>query len=51
MDEELENEVPEQSPEPYKPRPLWQVRVARVALVIVIIAVILYYLQIARGGR
>ena len=38
--EQIEQEV-------YTPRPLWQVWLARVALVIVIIAVILYYLQIA----
>lgn len=48
MEEELENEQPQ--PQPYQPRPMWQVWAARVGLVIVIIAVILYYLQIARGG-
>ena len=48
MEEELENE--QLQPQPYRPRPMWQVWAARVGLVIVIIAVILYYLQIARGG-
>ena len=34
----------------YVPRPAYQVWAARIGLVIVIIAVILYYLHIARGG-
>lgn len=50
MEEELEDKIPEPQPEAYRPRPVWQVWAARVALVIVIVAVILYYLQIARGG-
>ena len=38
-------------PEPYKPRPFWQVWGARIALVLFIIVVIMYYINIARGGR
>lgn len=36
--------------EGYRPRPAYQVWAARVGLVIVIIAVILYYYHIAKGG-
>lgn len=48
MDNELEKE--EFESQPYTPRPLWQVWAARIGVVIMIIAVIAYYLQIARGG-
>ena len=54
MDEErMENTAPEsqtQPEKPYVPRPAYQVWAARIGLVIVIIAVILYYWHIARGG-
>lgn len=43
--ESAENEQPV-----YNPRPAWQVWAARIGLVIVIIAVLLYYYQISRGG-
>ena len=43
-------EILNEEPETYRPRPAYQVWAARVGLVIVIIAVILYYYQIARGG-
>jgi hypothetical protein len=36
--------------EGYRPRPAYQVWAARFGLVIVIIAVILYYYHIAKGG-
>ncbi len=55
-EERLENTEQEQEnldPQPenvYVPRPAYQVWAARIGLVIVIIAVILYYLHIARGG-
>ena len=50
MDEkELQEEILPQE-EGYKERPRWQVWAARVGLVIVIICVILYYYQIAKGG-
>ena len=45
--ESAENEQPQES---YKPRPRYQVWAARIGLVIVIIAVILYYYHIANGG-
>lgn len=54
MEEHMESadEMQEQAvnQEPYKPRPVWQVWAARVGLVIMIIAVALYYYHIARGG-
>lgn len=43
-------ESPEPEREVYHPRPAYQVWAARFGLVIVIIAVILYYYHIARGG-
>jgi len=52
-EERIENtdSAAETQPEkPYVPRPACQVWAARIGLVIVIIAVILYYLNIARGG-
>ena len=52
-EERIENTeiTPEAQPEkPYIPRPGYQIWAARIGLVIVIIAVILYYLNIARGG-
>ena len=51
---ELPEEMPEeeilQAPEAYNPRPGWQVWAARIGLIIVIIAIALYYYHIARGG-
>ena len=44
--EEFEN----QEPKGYVPRPAWQVWAARIGLVIMIIAVALYYWHIASGG-
>ena len=43
-------EVPLTPAEGYRPRPAYQVWAARIGLVIVIIAVILYYYHIAKGG-
>ena len=54
--EEIQMEIPEeQSPvqeekPKYKPRPAFQVWGARIGLVIMIIAIILYYIHIATGG-
>ena len=48
MDNEMENQVPEQ--EGYTPRPAWQVAAARVGLVLFILMLILYYVQLLRGG-
>ncbi len=49
----LEKEQPVLSEEAqgvYNPRPRWQVWAARLGLIFVIAAVLLYYLHIARGG-
>ena len=43
MEEQILQEVPEEG---YQPRPKWQVWAARVALVIFVIGVILYYCNI-----
>jgi len=44
MDEQiLEQEMPEEA---YKPRPKWQVWAARVALVVFILGLIMYYCNI-----
>ena len=48
--ENTESTVETPPEKPYVPRPSYQIWVARIGLVIVIIAVILYYLSIARGG-
>ena len=53
FNEALENPQPEviEDEQPvYTPRPAYQIWAAWVGLVIVIAGVILYYLQIARGG-
>ena len=49
MEEMLENQEVE-AREGYQPRPAWQVWGARIGVVVVIIAVILYYFHIANGG-
>jgi len=47
----MENEELEQQPQSsYTPRPQWQVWLARVAVVIMIISIALYYWHIASGG-
>ena len=49
MDEErMEEQTQEQTP--YTPRPAWQVWCARIALVIFIAMLIMYYTNIFRGG-
>lgn len=52
MEEEL-NQTPEtaEAEQPhYVPRPAWQVWGARIALVVFIVLIIMYYINIARGG-
>ena len=49
MDEEiLQQEMPEEG---YKPRPKWQVWAARVALVVFILGLIMYYCNIFGAVR
>ena len=48
-DEEIEQALEEETPR-YVPRPAWQVWGARIALVLFILMILMYYLKIARGG-
>ena len=50
MDKNKENPLSEEKNTGYVPRPMWQVWLARVALVLFIIIVIGQILRIARGG-
>jgi len=43
-------ETPQQEKEGYVPRPAWQVWGARVALVLFILMLIMYYVNLMRGG-
>lgn len=47
--EELEQMLQEETPK-YVPRPVWQVWGARIALVLFIALIIMYMINIARGG-
>ena len=47
MDEE---QLEMEDRESYQPRPVWQVWLARIAVVIMVLCVALYYWQIASGG-
>jgi len=49
LDPELAQALEEETPK-YVPRPAWQVWGARIALVLFILMILLYYLKIARGG-
>ena len=50
-EKELENQPVEAQEQPsYIPRPRWQVWGARILLVLFVILVILYYINISRGG-
>ena len=57
MDEQKENipeeelpEIQEEEQPVYIPRPMWQVWMARVCLVLFVALVILYYINMMRGG-
>ena len=47
----VEAPVQTQEEAPYRPRPKWQVWAARIALVVFILILIMYYANIFRGGR
>ena len=52
MPEETTEETTQQpEKEEYKPRPTWQIWAARIGLVLFIAYVIMYYINIMRGGR
>lgn len=48
--ENLEEFEQEQERPGYTPRPAWQVWVARIALVLFIALILMYYVNIMRGG-
>lgn len=50
LPEEIPAEEILQEAKTYNPRPGWQVWAARIGLVIVIVAIALYYFHIANGG-
>ena len=49
MDEQR-SENPQQEQQPYTPRPAWQVWAARIGLAVFIAFLVMYYLNIFRGG-
>lgn len=49
MEKEHLDALPEEEPG-YTPRPRWQVWAARVGLVLFIIVLLMYYINILRGG-
>ena len=50
MDEQRKNEVEETKEPGYIPRPAWQVWGARIGLVIFVLFLVMYYINIFRGG-
>ena len=50
-DQELTQDPLQDQPPVYTPRPGWQVWLARIGLVIMLICVALYYWHIACGGK
>ena len=45
-----QEELPEEPQKGYIPRPAWQVWAARVGLVLFILFLIMYYVNVLRGG-
>ena len=50
MDELRSEEIQEAKETGYAPRPAWQVWAARIGLVVFVIFLVMYYLNILRGG-
>ena len=50
MDEQRNEKIEETQENGYVPRPSWQVWAARIGLVVFFLFLILYYLNIFRGG-
>ena len=46
----MEEELQEEQQPRYTPRPRWQVWVARIGLVLFILVILMYYINIMRGG-
>ena len=50
MDEQRNPEAEEPKKEGYEPRPAWQVWAARIGLAVFVIFLLMYYINILRGG-
>lgn len=51
MDEQQQNVTPEETENTgYLPRPKWQIWLARIGLVLFILVIVLYYINMFRGG-
>ena len=50
MDEQRNDEMQETKESGYTPRPAWQVWAARIGLVVFFAFLLMYYLNILRGG-
>jgi hypothetical protein len=50
MDEQRKEELQEVQQEGYTPRPAWQVWGARIGLAVFLIFLVMYYLNVFRGG-
>ena len=50
LDEQNQVPIPAEEEKKYTPRPAWQVWAARIGLAVFLIFLILYYLNIFRGG-
>ena len=51
MEQEFDQQEMQPQEKPYVPRPAWQVWMARIALVVFVAFVLMYYINILRGGR
>lgn len=51
LPEELEPEALKEETPKYVPRPMWQVWLARIGLVLFIALIVMYYIHMFRGGR
>ena len=50
MDEQRKDEMNENPESGYKPRPAWQIWAARIGLIVFLIFLVMYYINILRGG-
>ena len=50
MDEQRKENQQQKAPEGYTPRPAWQVWAARIGLAVFIAFLVMYYLNVFRGG-
>ena len=48
--EEERNDMPQPEEQSYTPRPAWQVWLARIGLVLFILVLVMYYVNLFRGG-